>query len=185
MLVVSVTLAEAFDEAKQEFIVAEAFELKLEHSLVSMSKWESNFEKPFLSDVEKTSEEALWYVEAMVLNEKIPPGVFSKLTQKNIDDIQAYIGRKMTATWFREENSSSGYQDVITTELIYYWMLSLGIPTEFQHWHFNRLMTLIQVCNKKNNPPKKRSAAEVARERRSLNEQRLAEMAKNRVKEGG
>ena len=174
MLNIDVVMDESFDESKNEFVVT-VQKLQLEHSLVSVSKWESKFEKPFLASAEKTSDEMLWYIHAMA-NAEIPPEFFSKISPGNISDIQSYISAKMTATWFREEKSTSHSREVVTAELIYYWMIGLGVPFECQHWHLNRLLTLIRVCNEKNKPAKKRSRGEIAEERRSINEARLAAM---------
>lgn len=176
MLTVHVPLSdeEYFNEETQEFVDGETFTLQLEHSLVSLSKWESKFEKPFLDAKEKTVEETLWYIKAMVLTPDVPPEIFKKLTQKNFDAIKAYIDAKMTATWFKAEPKKR-QTEIITAEVIYYWMISLNVPTEFQHWHLSRLMTLIQVINQKNAPKKKMSVREIAMQQRSLNEQRLAQ----------
>lgn len=175
MLKLIVTLAEEFDETDHRFLPAETHELHLEHSLVSVSKWESKWEIPFLGSNEKTNEQMLWYIQAMSSAE-IPPEVFSKISPGNISDIQSYISAKMTATWFREEKAAAMSRETVTAELIYYWMIGLGIPFECQHWHLNKLLTLIRVCNEKNKPPKKRSRADIAAERRALNEKRLKEM---------
>lgn len=176
MLTIQVPVTESFDDEKQEFVTTKWFQLDLEHSLASVSKWESKFEKPFLGKDEKTPEEALWYVIAMSVTPNTPRGIFAKLSKENTEEINNYISAKMTATWFREDPSSRGSQEVITSELIYYWMITLNIPFECQYWHLNRLLTLIQVCNRKNSPPKKRSRSEIAAERRKLNEQRMSAM---------
>lgn len=167
---------EFFDDDKQEFVIGNRVDLELEHSLVSLAKWESKYEKPFLTSEAKTEEEMLWYIEAMTLTEKIPPGVFSRLSSKNIDDINAYINAKMTATWFDEDKNQRRGSEVITAELVYYWMIAMNISFECQHWHFNRLLTLIKVCNIKNAPEKKLSPAEVAQRNRNLNQQRKAKL---------
>ena len=166
---------ESYDEDKQEFVIVDGVELELEHSLVSLSKWETKYEKPFLSEDVKTEEEMLWYIKAMTLNTKIPPAVFSKLSPENIKAIDEYINAKMTATTLPEEKKSYS-REVITSELVYYWMIAFHVPFECQHWHLNRLLTLIKVCNLKEAPEKKLSPAEIAARNRSLNADRKAKL---------
>lgn len=174
MLKLIVPLSEAIDN-QNRFVVNESFTLEMEHSLVSLSKWESEFEKPFLSDADKTPEEVLWYIEAMVQTPNVPIDVFQALKPEHIEEINKYIAAKMTATWFPKDRPSGKSREVITSEIIYYWMISCNVPVEFQHWHLNRLLTLIQVCQRKNAPPKRRSKAEIARMQHELNAQRRAE----------
>ena len=176
MLVIKVPGIELFDEVLQVFVNAEEFVLELEHSLVSLSKWESKFEKPFLGSEEKTDEEVFAYIEAMILTEEYPSDVLTRLTKENIQQINEYIESKMTATWFNDKQKPKKSNEVITAELIYYWMISFNIPIEFQHWHLNRLFTLIKIFSVKNAPKEKLSKRDLLARNRELNERRKAEL---------
>lgn len=172
---------ELFDEAKNEFLYAKSKGqvLQLEHSLVSLSKWESKWKKPFLSNKDKTREETIDYVRCMTITQNVDPDVYNFLTDDHIDEVNKYIDDKMTATTFRQNEPPKTNREVITAEIIYYWMIAYNIPFECQKWHLNRLLTLINVCNIKNQKPKKMSKAEFKSEvarRNAINEARKAQI---------
>jgi len=179
MLSITIKSIELFDETSQEFISTDEVILNLEHSLVSLSKWESKWEKPFLSDKEKTDDETLDYIKCMTLPKEVSPEIYFRMSSDNIKEISTYIDAKMSATWFNDTITQSGRpasREVITSEIIYYWMISLNIPFECQLWHLNRLLTLIKVCNQKNAPTKKMGRQELNARNRALNEARKAEL---------
>lgn len=166
---------ESWDETKEEFVDQPVTSLDLEHSLVSLSKWESEFEKPFLGDEEKTDQEVLAYIGYMISSPDFSPEVLSKLSDKNLNEINEYINAPKTATWFASDPNGRRTGEVITSELIYFWMISFNIPFECQYWHLNRLFTLIRVCSVKNSKPKKQSQAQMISERNALNAARRAQ----------
>lgn len=174
MLVIRVPIGEeSYNDETREF-VSEKFELELEHSLVSLSKWESKFEKPFLNTESKSVEEILWYIKAMVITKEVPDEVFENLTEDNLTEIDRYINAKMTATWFSDSENQKRSRQVITSEVIYSWMIDHNIWIECENWHLARLFTLIRVCNQKNAPKKKMSRNEVLQKQRELNAKRRA-----------
>lgn len=177
MLTIKVGATDVYDESSETFRADGGFELQLEHSLVSLSKWESEFEKPFLSETEKTTEEALAYIRCMLLTPNPPGDFLAKLSKENLEEINAYLNQKMTATWFSDATPQTRSRtETVTSELIYYWMSIFHIEWEAQYWHLNRLFTLIRICNVKQDKPKKMSRAEVATRQRELNARRRAEL---------
>ena len=175
MLEIIIPGLELYNEETNEFTCYDDVELELEHSLVSISKWESKWCKPFLDGKDKTLDEIVDYVRCMTINDKVEPDVYDRLTEENLVVINEYIGRPMTATTFNNEKKSTG-REIITSEIIYYWMVSFNIPFECQYWHLNRLLTLIKVCNVKNNPPKKMSQKEILARNKALNDARKKEL---------
>ena len=177
MLVINIPAVEYYDEANEEFINLDEATLELEHSLVSLSKWESKFEKPFLGSEEKTDEETLGYISAMNLQGEVSDDLLKRLTMDDLQAVNKYIGSKMSATWFSEpgeQPKKAPNRAAVTSEVIYYWMVSLNIPFECENWHLNRLFNLIKVCNQKNAPEKKMSRSEIAAKNRRLNAERKA-----------
>ena len=178
MLQITIPAVEVFDERTNEFkSVIEEQTLQLEHSLVSLSKWESKWNKAFLSHTAKiTEEETLDYIKCMTITQHVKPEVYTYLTNDNIRQINEYISAPMTATYFSEDPAKKGGREVVTSELIYYWMIALNIPFECQKWHLNRLLTLIRVCNIKNAPPKKRSKKDIMSRNAKLNAARRKQL---------
>ena len=182
MLELKLAVSEAYNEETGKFIPMDEVAVRFEHSLVSLSKWESKYKKPFLSDFpehKKTEEEAADYLRFMVLDE-LDFDLFDRLDTDRVGDIQKYITDTQTATTFpHDESPNKINRELVTSELIYYWMVALNVPFETQHWHLNRLITLIQVINHKNAPPKKRSRATMAEQQRRLNAERKAKYGTN------
>lgn len=176
MLELIVGETELYNEEKDEFLYVEGTLLKLEHSLVSLSKWESKWLKPFLSKSKLTDEEILDYIRCMTITQNVSPEIYNNLSTKNIEEINKYIENPMTATTISDGSSNGRIGgEQVTAEIIYYWMVALQIPIEFQKWHLNRLLTLIKVCNIKNQPPKKMSQKEIMDRNRTINEARKKE----------
>lgn len=176
MLRIQIPLSESFDESTSRFIVSESIEFDIEHSLVSLSKWESKYERAFLSEQPKTIEETLDYVRMMTLTPEVPPEAYGLLNGDNVKDINEYLNAKMTASFVAEDRSSPSRPETVTSELIYYWMSSLQIPFDRELWHLNKLLMLVKVISLKNQAPKKSSRADLARKHREMNAQRKAEL---------
>lgn len=176
MLQITIPAVELWDERKQEFVTTKEQTLQLEHSLVSLSKWESKWCKAFLTKQGKTFEETLDYIKCMTITQNVDPEVYNHLTNENIEEINKYIEAPMTATYFSDDKTAKSSREQITAELIYYWMIALNIPFECQKWHLNRLLTLIKVCNIKNQPPKKRSRKEIMSRNAALNAARRKQL---------
>ena len=175
MLRIKIPSAEYFNEKDNSFVFTEEKELQLEHSLVSISKWESKWHIPFLDKKEKTKEQTIDYVRCMCLTQNVDPEIFYRIPKNVMDQISAYIENPMTATTF-SDNRKEKSREIVTSELIYYWMVSLNIPFECQKWHLNRLLTLVRVCSLKNQPSKKMSQNEIIARNRALNAERRARL---------
>ena len=175
MLQLVINAHEEWNETSQEFVYTKGQTLQLEHSLVSISKWESKWCKPFLSKDPTSLEETLDYVRCMTLTQNVDPKTYQQLSRENIEKVNAYIEAPMTATTVREMPGPKSHE-TITSELIYYWMISYQIPFECQKWHLNRLLTLIRVCSIKNQPPKKQSKRDIMSRNAALNAARRQQM---------
>ncbi len=173
MLTILVPAVEVWDETNEMFVRMPEVILNLEHSLVSLSRWESKYHTPFLTRKKLSTKEILDYVCCMAVDKTISPDDLTRLTEKDFTEINDYINDTQTATWFSESNNGNGSVidrgEAVTSEIIYYWMVSLNIPFECQYWHLNRLLTLIRVCNVKNQPPKKMSQKALLSRNHALN----------------
>ena len=181
-LEITVPGRELYDPVNDLFSYSKETTLKLEHSLVSLSKWESKWKIPFLSlgqqrlgkekGKQLTPEQLIDYVRCMTLTQNVDPSVYNCLTKENMDAILKYIEDPMTATTINQQQKKKGSSQgrVITSELIYAWMAILRIPYEVcQKWHLNRLLTLIQVTGLEQEPPKKMDPKNVLKQNHSLN----------------
>ena len=182
MLQVVIPSTELYDENKEEFVQVKGQVLQLEHSLVSISKWEAKWKKAFLSKESKTNEEIIDYVRCMTLTQNVNPIVYTVIPRSVFEQIFAYIDDPMSATVINEISVTGAPKrksETVTSELIYYWMVALQIPFECQKWHLNRLMTLIRICEIKNTPPDKRkkmSRSEILSRNQELNKARRLAM---------
>lgn len=179
MLQIVIPDAEYYDERKNLFVTRKGASLNMEHSLLSVSKWESIHHKPFLSDTVKTLPETLDYYRCMTITKNVDPAVYNNMTVNIQKQIQDYIDDSMTATWFNETMSNRGDRfngEIVTSEIIYYWMVSLNIPFECQKWHLNRLITLIRTISAKNAPKKKVPKRQMMLRNAELNAQRRAKL---------
>lgn len=174
-LTIRVEATELFNSATNTFVETQPQTLVLEHSLVSISKWESKWHKMYLETKNKTNEELLDYIRCMTINKNVPSYVYYALSQKNITDIVNYMEDPMTASTVNDSRKS-GTHERVSSELIYYWMITFGIPVEFEKWHINRLLMLIKICSKKNSKPSKADKAAADRRRAEINRQRCARL---------
>ena len=176
MLRLKISKKELWDEKTNLFIEVPECEIQLEHSLVSLSKWESKWHKSFLKEkLESNTEEALDYIRCMTITQNVNPNVYLYLSNEEITKISDYINDPMTATTF-SNNETSRSNEYVTSELIYYWMIAYGIPYQYEKWHLNRLITLIRLCQIKNSPTKKMSRNDVINKYAALNAQRRAKL---------
>lgn len=178
MLTITFPEEEKWDEDLQEFIYYKSQSINLEHSLVSLARWESKWNKPFLTKDPKTYEESIDYFKCMTITPNVDPDIWKRVTAEQVKQINDYIDAPMTATWFSEKEGTKGKKsnEQVTSEIIYYWMIALQIPFECQKWHLNRLLTLVRVCNIKNTPPKKMSKSEIMSKNKALNAARRAHL---------
>ena len=168
MLLITIPPSELYNSRTNEFINSSGGTLRLEHSLVSVSKWEAKYHKPFLTKEPKTPAESIEYIKCMTLTQNVDDKVYNGVNDEIIDQVDAYLKDSMTASWITKEDQKTS-RETVTSELIYYWMIALGIPMECQKWHLNRLFMLIQICNEKNKKPKKMGTKDLAIRNRALN----------------
>ena len=174
MLSLKIDDVQFYDERTEKFVKIKGQTLQLEHSLVSISKWEAKYKKPFLNREKKTVEETLDYIKFMTITQNVNPLLYTALNSEHIQKVNAYIDDPMTATTISKQEGKGGSTRVITSEEIYYQMTAYQVPWEAQRWHFNRLLMLLRVCDEKNKPKKKMRKGDIARRNRSLNAARRA-----------
>lgn len=179
MLQLKIPDIELYDELNNRFITRKGTVLTMEHSLLSLAKWESKWHIPFLTENDLTVDQTIDYYRCMTITKNVNPDVYKNITNDISKEINKYIDDPMTATWFNNVSNSQTDKTVITAEIIYYQMISLGIPFECEKWHLNRLLTLIRVVSLKNSPPKKMSRDEAMAQQVRLNEERKAKMKTN------
>lgn len=171
MLEIEIPGREFYDEERNEFFDTKPVTLRLEHSLVSISKWEAKWKKPFLTREPHSLEETRDYVRCMTLNQHVDPAVYRALTPENVDEVAEYISAELTATTIHD-TTAKPTREIVTSEVMYYWMIVYNIPIEAQKWHLSRFLTLVRICSIKNAPPKKMSRQAILRRNTKLNEAR-------------
>lgn len=184
IVIPSIPKQEFFNESTGEFMEQEPIKggrIQLEHSLISLQNWEKKWHKPFLGkglkNEEKTTEEILDYIRCMTLTPGVDPEIYKYIPESEIKRIKEYIDNPMTATWFSEKNGGAGNggkRQIVTAEIIYYWMITLQIPPEYRKWHLNQLLTLIRVISIENAPKKKMNKNDILRQNAQLNAARRA-----------
>lgn len=174
MISIHIPGSEFYDETKNEFVEIKEQDILLEHSLISVSKWESKWHKPFLEKNDKTTEEVIDYLRCMTITQNVDPNAYYNISESDILKIKDYIDDSMTATTFSNQNRAN--RQIITAEIIYYWMVTFNIPFECQKWHLNRLLTLVNVCSIKNQPSKKMSKSDIRSRNAALNAARRAQL---------
>ena len=176
MIKITINDQEFWDERTQQFYTIKRQTLRLEHSLISISEWESKWKKPFLSSEQRTRDETVDYIRCMTINPNVDPLVYLGVTNQHIKLVNQYIDDPMTASRVDEKRTGAKAGGTVTSELIYYWMTELNIPFECQKWHLNRLLMLIRICNAKKQPDKKASKKDDALYRRKLNAARKGKL---------
>lgn len=179
MLTISTNGGEFFDEKTGEFRSVKGQTFSLEHSLISLSKWEAKYHRSFINNGPETEEEMIEYIRCMTITQNVDPCVYRNLSYDNVLEIKKYMEDPMTATWFSDKQNPKSRQKTITAELIYYWMFQLNIPIQFEKWHLNRLLTLIRLCDLENAPKKKMKSKDVRKQNSELNRMRRERLGSN------
>lgn len=176
MLQLTIPEGQLWDEASEEFIYVKETTLQLEHSLISLHKWESKWKKAFLGKQERTFEETIDYIKCMTMTQNVNPLVYTFITNEHIKQVNDYIADSMTATHVKKDKVTKSSRQTVTAELIYYWMIAYNIPFECRKWHLNQLLTLVDVCHAETSPKKNRNKKDIASEYRALNAARKQQL---------
>ena len=176
MLEITVPGVELYDESTGSLFTVQGQTITLEHSLLSISKWESKWHKPFLNNSGLTLDETIDYLKCMTITKNVDPLLYTALTQQNVLEVNNYIEDSMTATTIREPEGKGKSRRIVTSELIYAWMFALRIPKECERWHINRLLMLIRVMDIEQQPKKKMRKKDVMKQNAALNAARKRKM---------
>lgn len=174
MLTITIPEKEYFDDRTSRFVKMEGGTFEIEHSLAAIAKWEALHGVAFLSSASKNVEDSLDYIRCMTITPGVNPDLYKRIDNKIMKEINSYIESKQTATTIRRIGAKKPNREIITAEVIYYWMIATGVPPEYDQWHLNKLLTLIEVCNAKTNPGTKMKKKDVFAQNRALNEARKA-----------